>query len=65
MAELKINGKVTHYAGSDGVVFQFQEIDKKKSNDDTTEILSYSLNIPFSIWKKFKDSEVEITIKKV
>jgi len=63
MSDLKIKGKISHYPGRDGVVFNFNKT--LKTNKDGEIISSeYDASLPFEIWKKFKDSEVEIIVKK-
>jgi hypothetical protein len=60
-----LKGKVSHFPNSSNgsVEFTFHKDDGKKKE---VEVNIYNpISLPFEIWKKFKDSNVEITIKKL
>lgn len=65
MASLKIVGKVTHWPNQNGVQFDFQKIDEKKSKDGEDVVSFGNTDIPFEIWQRFKGNKVKITIEKV
>jgi hypothetical protein len=60
---MEIIGKISHYASQGNVVFSFQQIDPKKDTG-LNDVVAYDLNIPFEIYKKFKDRVVKITVEK-
>ena len=65
MAKLEFYGRVKHYASNGSVVFYLEQYDPKKKDKEGSDVMSYStLEIPFEIWSKFKDSDVKITIDK-
>jgi len=60
-----IIGKIDHYVSGDGSVsFSFREKKKPKKDEVAEEYDWNTTNIPFIIWQKFKNNDVEITIKK-
>lgn len=64
---LKIIGKVTHYPTEGEVKFGFNKYypkEKKKEGLKEGLIEEYNSNLAFEIWKKFKNSEVVITVNK-
>lgn len=63
MSDIKIIGKVGHYASGESVHFSFEK--EAESGKIPETAVSSFINLPFEIWKKFKNSKVEIIIKKV
>ncbi len=61
---LKMTGKITHYANSGDVKFEFQKYNDKKSKGDEVVIAEYNTNLAFEIWRRFKGSDVIITVTK-
>lgn len=60
---MEIEGKVTHYPSSQGVIFNFQTTTTDKDGVDTIKDWTYDL--AFEIWSKYKDSKVKVIIDKV
>jgi len=62
---LKITGKVNHHVNNGDVHFGFDKYkDKKKKDEEVISIDEWNTNLSFEIWKKFKNSEVTITVTK-
>jgi len=61
---LKMNGKVTHDAFDGKVNFSFLKEQSKKTKDLDTVSYDYNTNLAFEIYKKFKNSDVEIVVTK-
>ena len=55
---LKITGKISHYPSREGVHFSFEK--EQKNNE-----IGLNCDLPFEIWKKFRDSKVDITVTKI
>jgi len=62
---MKIEGKINHHSSNNGIVFIFSQIDEKNSKKEEVDVYTYmDFDIPFEIWKRFKDNKVKITIEK-
>lgn len=66
MASLKITGKVTHYASREGVIFNFQKLNEKRSKENGEDSFDFGDNdLAFEIWQRFKGNKVKIIVEKV
>ena len=63
---MEIVGKVNSYVVDTRVDFSFKKKDTKKKTDLVGDEYDFvSTNLPFEIWKKFKGSDVKVTITKL
>ncbi len=57
--------KVNHYPSANGSVeFSLSQYDPKKKDESGNPVSFYGFSFPFEVWKKFKDSNVKITVEK-
>ena len=59
---MKIKGKLSHYAHNGEVKFSFSKFSEK--NNEVIDSMEYDFDLLFEIYKKFKNSNIEITITK-
>lgn len=63
MANLEVEGKISHYAHDGEVRFSFIKIAPQKENDLPMSV--YDFDLLFEIYKKFKNSNIKITVEKM